>query len=100
MKSIEDSLSFVNGHCQMAIPWKDESPCLPNNRSLAESRLGHLKKRLLHGSNMRLKYTKFIDDLLVKEYARKITEEAVNDVSNISRYLPHHNVVSCESKKA
>ena len=97
MKIMEDSLSFVHGHYQMAIPWKDEKPCLPNNRSMAEGRLGHLKKKLSRDSTMRVKYADFIDDLLIKGYARKIPEESVNDVGNISWYLPHHNVVN--SKK-
>ena len=64
MKIMEDSLTFADGHYQMAIPWKDETPSLPNNRSMAESRLGHLKRKLSRDSTMRIKYTGFIDDLL------------------------------------
>ncbi|MCP4798391.1 MAG: hypothetical protein GY893_00405, partial [bacterium] len=94
MKIMEDSLTFVNGHYQMAIPWKDETPSLPNNRSMAESRLAHLKRKLSRDSTMRIKYTGFIDDLLIKGYARKIPEKPDKEVGSISWYLPHHNVVN------
>ena len=94
MKIMEDSLTFADGHYQMAIPWKDETPSLPNNRSMAESRLGHLKRKLSRDSTMRIKYTCFIDDLLIKGYARKIPDKPDKDVSSISWYLPHHNVVN------
>ena len=94
MKIMEDSLTFADGHYQMAIPWKDEKPSLSNDRSMAESRLGHLKRKLSRDSTMRIKYTGFIDDLLIKGCARKIPDEPDKDVSSISWYLPHHNVVN------
>ena len=94
MKIMEDSLTFADGHYQMAIPWKDETPSLPNNRSMAESRLGHLKRKLPRDSTMRIKYTGFIDDLLIKGYARKILDQPHKEVSSISWYLPHHSVVN------
>ena len=94
MKIMEDSLTFADGHYQMAIPWKDETPSLLNNRTMADNRLGHLKRKLSRDSTMRIKYTGFIDDLLIKEYARKIPDKPDKDVSSISWYLPHHNVVN------
>ena len=53
------------------MPWKDDAPCLENNRSpVAEHRLRLLKKRLLKDSDLRVKYAACIKDLPQKEYAK------------------------------
>ncbi|GAA50586.1 protein disulfide-isomerase [Clonorchis sinensis] len=40
------SLELVEGHYQIPLPWKDGSPCLPDNKGLALRRLFVLKGRL------------------------------------------------------
>ena len=94
MKILEESLQFINGHYQMAIPWKSSQPCLPNNRVMAEQRLGCLKRRLSRDPGLQIRYTNFIDDLLVKGHARKITDDKSRCKTDITWYLPHHNVVN------
>ena len=94
LKILEDSLQFVNGHYQMAIPWKSSQTCLPNNRVMAEQRLGYLKRRLTRDPALRVRYTNFIDDLLVKGHARKIPDAKKGCRQDITWYLPHHNVVN------
>ena len=47
LKTFEESVQLVNGHYQIAIPWKEGQPCMPNNRQVAEKRLGYLQRRLL-----------------------------------------------------
>eukprot|EP00112_Aurelia_sp_Birch-Aquarium-sp1_P012064 Seg2533.1 transcript_id=Seg2533.1/GoldUCD/mRNA.D3Y31 product="hypothetical protein" protein_id=Seg2533.1/GoldUCD/D3Y31 len=47
LEIFEESAQLVNGHYQIAIPWKQGQPCMPNNRRIAEQRLGHLKRRLV-----------------------------------------------------
>ncbi len=42
----EDTVRFVDGHFNLAIPWKNSHPCLPNNRSIAEHRLTFQKRKL------------------------------------------------------
>ena len=43
------SVVKVDGHYQIALPWKSESAKLPNNRAMAEKRLGYLRNRLIIG---------------------------------------------------
>ena len=83
---------LVNGHYQLAIPWRDIQPCLPNNRSVAEHRLKHLKRKLSRDVGLCKKYTNFIDDLMVKYYARKVPQDQVIRNDGAVWYLPHHNV--------
>ena len=94
MKILEESLQFINGHYQMAIPWKSSQPYLPNNREMAEQRLGCLKRRLSRDPGLRIRYTNFIDDLLVKGHARKVKDDKSRCKTDITWYLPHHNVVN------
>ena len=89
MKILEESLQFISGHYQMAIPWKSSQPCVLNNRMMAEQRLGCPRD-----PGLRIRYTDFIDDLLVKGHARKITDGKKRCKTDITWYLPHHNVVN------
>ena len=43
----EESALVVNHHYQIAIPWRSQKPCLPNNRVMAEHRLKHLRRGLV-----------------------------------------------------
>ena len=89
---LEDTAKLVDGHYQLAIPWRDVKPCLPNNRSVAEHRLKHLKKKLSRDVGLCKKYTNFIDDLMVKDHARKVPQDQVSRKDGAVWYLPHHNV--------
>eukprot|EP00795_Rhopilema_esculentum_P008763 gene8763-biopygen9751 len=59
-----------------------------------EQRLGYLKRRLTRDPALRVRYTNFIDDLLVKGHARKIPDAKKGCRQDITWYLPHHNVVN------
>ena len=73
----------------MAIPFKDRTASLPNNRNVAETRLESLKRRLLRDDSLHERYSQGIADLLAKGYA-----EPVDDGGTPSRvwYLPHYPV--------
>ena len=70
LKIMQDTAALQDGHYTIALPWKNDPPCLDNNRSLAEHRLRLLKKRLLKDSDLRVKYAACIKDLPEKEYAK------------------------------
>ena len=93
MSVFEESVQIVDGHYQVVIPWKNPSPCLPNNRVMAEHRLQHLKRRLAKNPDLRSKYSNFIDDLQIKGYARKAPEDQISNSCGVVWYLPHHNVI-------
>lgn len=43
----EETARLVDGHCQIAIPWKCHPPDLPINKPLADHRLNLLRKKTL-----------------------------------------------------
>ena len=84
------SAKLSDGHYEIGLPWRNDPPCLQNNRPQAESRLQMLKKRLQKDAVLREKYKDFMADLLHKRYARKVTNE--EQLQREKWYLPHHPV--------
>ncbi len=92
LEVFEESVTLIDGHYQLAIPWKRNESDLPNNRTVAELRINYLTKKLRKDDGLLERYSKFIADLLLNDHARKVPEIALND-TNVW-YLPHHNVVN------
>ena len=88
---MEESVTMQNGHYEIALPWKKYPPNLPNNKTQAENRLQLLKKRLNKNPELLGKYREFMNNLLQKDYASKVSEEEVGSLGT-QWYLPHHPV--------
>ena len=78
--------------------WKSEDPWLPDNRQMAEARLQSLKRKLERDENFHRKYRDFMDNLVSKGYARKLTAEESERRSTRTWYLPHHGVFHPKKK--
>ena len=89
---MQESAILKNGHYEISLPWKDDNPCLPNNRSLAELRLVGLKKRFKADPESLKKYSNFMSELLEKGYAERVPEENTTRDDGLVWYLPHHSV--------
>ena len=87
---MDGSAKLSNAHYEIALPWKNDPPLLMNNKSQARQRLHPLKKRFTRDSALHKKYRDFMDDLINKGYARKVSKKDL-DNSNVW-YLPHHAV--------
>lgn len=46
LEAISSSFFYNDGRYSVAVPWKEQRPCLPNNRQVAESRLRSTEKNL------------------------------------------------------
>ena len=72
VKTSQEDLRFLNieegirktenGHCEMPLPFK-ERPLLPNNHSMAMTRLKHLKRKFLKDSKYKEDYIKFMNEV-------------------------------------
>ena len=87
---MEKTAKLSNGHYEIALPWKNDPPLLINNKSQARQRLHLLKKRLLKDLALHTKYRDFMEDLINKRYARKVSKENLDNAD--VWYLPHHAV--------
>ena len=90
----EQSLHVVDGHYQLAIPFKADNPGLPDDRCMAEKRLASLRKRLVKDPSLHDRYTKEMNSLLERGYAQRVIGDMLNASSGGVWYLPHHYVLS------
>ena len=89
---MESSVRKVSGRYQVALPWRQQPPHLPNNRVVAEQRLSLLKKRLLRDPEFFARYKAAVNDYIAKGYARRVPLEELHPLSKPLWYLPHHAV--------
>jgi len=94
LHQMEESIKLVDGHYQLALPWKRPNTALPNNRVCAEGRLRLLKKRLQRDPKLLEKYRETMNGYINDDHARALpVEESTKEVHKRIWYLPHHPVV-------
>ena len=85
-----------NGHYEMPLPFK-KRPQLPDNRSMALTRLEYLKRKFQKDSKYKEDYVKFMNEIL----SRGDAEEAptVAEEEGEKWYIPHHGVYHPKKNK-
>jgi len=90
----KESICLEEGNYQTDVRWKDDVPCLPNNRAMAEHRLKLLRRRLLKDPYLRLKYSAFLDSLFDNRHAQMVPKTPLEHTAGVAWYLPHGPVVN------
>ena len=91
VEKVKKSIKFIDGHYQVAIPWKEDILSLPDNCKLAFQRLQNLEKHLTRDPEVAAAYSEVIEKYLDKGYVRKI--EMCEKQPIVKWYLPHFAVV-------
>ena len=88
---VSESLLYQNGRYQVAVPCKDHKPKLPDNCSIATSRLHSTEKKLLQNEFVAKEYQITIEEYIQKGYLRRVPpdEKPPLEVS----YLPHFPMI-------
>ena len=92
LKILEKSLKWVDGHFQVALPWRNDPPYLPNNRLMAERRATLLRKRLARNQGLLEKYNATMSDYIEKGHAERVPLGEPHQKDRPLWYLPHHPV--------
>lgn len=93
LEIMKETVTFVKSRYQIGLPWKRRPPLISSNRSLAESRLDQLKRRLLKNEDLLVKYNTTMNEYLSKGHAAKLTSgELLPNEGKFVWYLPHHPV--------
>ena len=90
------SLKKESGHYKLALPWKKNNVILPNNRTMAESRLTNIKKKLLQDSDLQSKYCEKMQEYLDCKFVSVVPDNEIPTAGK-TWYVPHH-CVSISSK--
>ena len=88
-KMWEDRITFEEGHFTLPIPFKDDVTKLAQNKPQAERRLRSLKTRLDKNEDLKIRYSKEIDELLKKGHARLMGKD-----EQPQWFIPHHHVLN------
>ena len=90
-EKVSESRTFDGKRYQVAVPWKEERPCLVSNRPLAERRLQQVERKLAKDEKIATAYQQVIDEYLQKNYIRRVlpTEEK----NEVEWLLPHFPVI-------
>lgn len=100
MKEVEQSCQLIEGHYCISLPFKDRSVKMPSNRSHAEQRAINLKRKLNKNPEFCSDYKRFMDDIIAKAYAEKVSEEGHEVKEGEVWYIPHHGVYHPKKKKS
>ncbi|KAL4217997.1 hypothetical protein ACF0H5_022735 [Mactra antiquata] len=89
LKIMENNVYQRNDkHLELPLPFK-ERPVLPDNRSLALTRLSHLKRKLGRDQVYHEKYKQYMNELIERGDAEIVPEQS----SSVSQwYIPHHGI--------
>lgn len=74
----------------MPLPFKQDRPNLPNNKSCAAQRLKGLEKRLNRDQKYSSVYVNFMQDIITRGDAEKVPVEELDNQP--AWYIPHHGV--------
>ena len=91
LEQVEKFLKYVDGRYQVALPWKESVPDLPDNYDMALRRLCNTEKHLLKNPEIAAAYSENITQYLEKGYIRKINPTEEQPARRW--YLPHFPVV-------
>lgn len=92
LEKMTSGIKFVDGHYSMPLPFKDDKPNLPNNRSMALRRLEGLKKRFQRDNEYRKLYEQFISNLIKSGHAEVMSDPDLQVTGGHEWYIPHHGV--------
>ena len=91
LKTFHETLRYEAGRYHVSWPWKDDIPCLPENRELAFGRLKSLIHKLRNNPDLVKQYDSIIQDQLDRGVIEKVQPETTDDKKH---YIPHHPVIN------
>ena len=80
LRLMDREIVQVVNHYEVLLPLKSTDVNFPNNKSAAMKRLNSLKRRFIRDKSFHEMYKTFIDDMLLKGYARKAENGQVGKV--------------------
>ena len=90
--SLWKSHASSNNHYVIGLSWRKDKSLLPNNCSLAETRLRSLEKSLGKNEDKARMYDEVISQYVANNWATPLSEEDLKADTKPVYYLPHHGV--------
>lgn len=87
-----NSVSLIDGHYTLNLPFRHDDVQLPNNRHIAMQRLQSLKRKLKRSESFHDEYSAFLSDVIAQGYAEVVPQEELEGTEGRIWYIPHHGV--------
>ena len=94
-----EAAEYEDNRYTLPIPFRKNPPKFPNNRVMAEKRLGSLGNRLRNNEALKEMYKEGMKDLMSKGHAVAVTSEEMDRADGKVWYLPHHPVINPNKEK-
>ncbi|XP_059099320.1 uncharacterized protein LOC131893338 [Tigriopus californicus] len=88
---VESSICVKDGHYQIALPFRNDKPQMPNNKMQVLRRANHLAKKFEGDAQFKRKYVESVEKMIHKKYAEKIPTNENPELGH-SYFIPHHGV--------
>ena len=92
---VRPTVKKVDGRYLCKMPFRTRPQDIPNNRTLAETRMKYLCRKLQKDETVKAAYVKCMEGYIRDGYARKVSDaELQNDGKYGVCYVPHHAVTN------
>ena len=92
---VRPTVKKVDGRYLCKMPFRTRPQDIPNNRTLAETRMKYLCRKLQKDDSVKAAYVKCMEGYIQNGYARKVCDaELMSDGHYGVSYVPHHAVTN------
>ncbi|KAI3356760.1 hypothetical protein L3Q82_003437 [Scortum barcoo] len=92
MDKVTESAKWINGHYSICLPLRNDLVNMPDNRIIAEQRAQNLRRKFIKNDCCHKEYTDFMEDIIQKSYAVRLSDEELTHKEGKLWYIPHHAV--------
>ena len=92
MKMAEQSIKLQDGHYNIDLPFRTESPVMLNNYQVVEQRLMGLKKKFKKNEKFKSEYAEFLEEVISKGHAEVVPQAELQQTDGKVWYIPHHGI--------
>ena len=95
---IEESAKKVGDQWMIPYPWENDPKSLPDNKYQAVKRLELIEHRLAKRPDQATAYDNQMKEMETLKFARKLSEEEMENYKGPVHYISHHAMVRPEKK--
>ena len=92
MEKVKSSMQFKDRHYQVALPFREEKPQMPNNVNHALQRLKGLKNKMKKNLQFKNDYSDFMNKIIENGCAERIPDNEIDRNDGKVWYIYHHGV--------
>ena len=91
---LQRSTKLVDGHYETELLWKSDSLNCLTTKLWRKKCLRSLKRKLINSPELESKYRKDMEEYIRAGFARNLTKDEANRITNKTNYLPLHHVIN------